>query len=434
MPMTSINIQWLGNLENNVKAVALLKPAVKNINVLTPSRRVHLVEHQPLITWERHPLRGDAASSISLFFHFFRFQYKETFLRMSAQDTDDTTKVYCTVPNFSEEAIYELLRNDILKDITEVKEIHYIIFMPGKTPLQISQYQYDNYRDPEYEEQWSFLIVDRVDAAKDGVLLCNLHPYHGFRDAVRQKPAEASMSCAALAVASINWSEVRESAFLTATTRIALYDNRGNKDAQGFLKMAEAVDFGVHYVVADPEDDDDEPPPSLDSLDGLHRYTAIELPGNESTDTICTQHQRQSTEMNLDPNRLAIIDDKFDDEGVLLVQVEPRRELRCKPPVGGELLCWNTLGFMTWEEMEECAAKHSESKQDSTERRFRYYRTQAGVIIASMEAHEVLSTFTRPRQESDGVDENGEMGDVEDVFVEELPWDYFQKQKAAEDT
>lgn len=32
------------------------------------------------------------------------------------------------------------------------------------------------------------------------------------------------------------------------------------------------------------------------------------------------------------------------------------------------------------------------------------------------------SSFTRPpRPESDGVDENGAMGDVEDVFVEELP-------------
>ncbi|CEJ84924.1 hypothetical protein VHEMI03618 [[Torrubiella] hemipterigena] len=248
-------------------------------------------------------------------------------------------------------------------------------------------------------------------------------------------PGEASMSCAALAVASINWTEVRESAFLTekpAMIRIALYDNRASKDKQGFLRIAEAVDFGVHYVVSDGEIDDGEPPPKLDSLDGLNRYKAIELKGAESTDAVCKRHQQQSTEKSLDQNRLAIVDDKFDDEGILLVQIEPRMEVRCKPPVGGELLCWKAAGFMTWEEVEEFASKHSETKKDSDERRFKYYRTKAGVIIASMEAHKVPSTFTRLRQESDGVDDNGEMGDAEDVFVEELPWDYFLKQKAGE--
>lgn len=402
---------------------------------------------------------------------------------MGAQDVDDITKVYCTVPNLGEEAIYNFIRNDVVSTINDLKEGSSIIFMPGQTPQQIFQYQYDSYRNPDYDEQWFFLIVDTTNAAKDGILLCNLHPYHGFRDAVRQMPDEASMSCAALAVASINWEDMRESEFSNGNPtipRFALYDNRISRNESSFLRIAEAVDFGVHYVVGDPESNDDEPPPELDNLDGLDRYTAIELKGHLSTDELCKQHQRHAEEKGLDQNRLAVADNKFADEGALIVQVEPRKEFRCKPPVGGELLWWDAIGFMSWDEIEDFASKHSDFeykwtvdcmsrllaastgsenrgsrdvdradnepgrnydgqvqdkdvKQDSEERRFKYYRAKSGTIIASIEGHDVPSTFTRPRQKSDGVDENGEMRDIEDTFVEELPWDYFLKKVSAEE-
>lgn len=73
--------------------------------------------------------------------------------------------------------------------------------------------------------------------------------------------------------------------------------------------------------------------------------------------------------------------------------------------------------------------KESEATQSAEERQFRYYRTRLGKVVASMEPYEVPSTFTRPREESDGVDGSGEMGPVEDTFVEELPWDYYLKIK-----
>ncbi len=55
------------------------------------------------------------------------------------------------------------------------------------------------------------------------------------------------------------------------------------------------------------------------------------------------------------------------------------------------------------------------------------------MVIASIEPHEIPTTFSRPRQESDGLDENGEMGAVEDTMLEELPWDYYLKKDAAEE-
>lgn len=184
-------------------------------------------------------------------------------------------------------------------------------------------------------------------------------------------------------------------------------------------------------------------------------------------------HRGYAESYATDPNRIVVIDDNFASEGALLVQVEPRQQLRAKPPAAGELLYWNLIGFMSWEEMETFAKNYPSSKKQSTtslsssvsagsarptletqqpesepresseqehniqgrsskNRRFRYYRTQLGMVIASLDGYDIPCTFKRPRQKSDGLDENGEMGQLQDVIVEELPWDYYIKQSISD--
>lgn len=398
---------------------------------------------------------------------------------MSVQVDEDSIKVYCNVNGLTAQTIYELLRSDAAGTIAEVKEQFAVIVLPEQRPLQIFQYQDTHYKKPDYDEQSYFLIVDSPDPVADGVLLCNLTGDHGFPDAVREEPAMAGMAAGSLGIANSNWCEMREGAWCEdepLVRRLAVYDNRASTQGQSSrLRMVEAVDYGLHYAYKNVEDldDPDEPPPLKKSVDDLFRYTAIELDGHQSTDELCEQHQQLAEENGLFQNAFAVIDDRFDEEGVLLIQTNPRKELRCKPPVAGELLWWHAVGLMNWAEMEAFAAKHTmpdyrwtvdvmtklensssasetpvtstlqpqdsregisteEQAQASEGRRFRYYRTSSGMVIASMEPHEVPSTVMRPRQESDGVDENGDRGAIEDTFVEELPWDYYLKKDSSE--
>ncbi|KAM3549228.1 hypothetical protein ARSEF4850_008969 [Beauveria asiatica] len=396
---------------------------------------------------------------------------------MSAAEADDSIKVYCTVTGFTEDAICELLRSDVLSTVEEVKEQFAVKFVPDQRPLQIVKHQSDNYKVPDYSEQSYFLIVDSVNAATDGVLLCDLEAEHGFPDAVRNMPDMAGMTAASLGIANSDWTEVREGTWQEQqppVRRLPVYDNRANGDRDSFHQLANAVDVGLHYV------NDEGDPPSLGSIDDLFRYVAISLDQSCDKDELIRQHQRYAEEKGLDSNRLAVADDKFAAEGALLIQVEPRKELRCKPPVAGELLYWNAIGFMDWEEIEEFASKHSdfeqrlvqermgalqppstadpevpeteeaergddefdkdqsqhtrdtEVQQDSGERRFRYYRTRLGMVIASIDGQEIPANFTRSRQVSEGVDEFGEKSPVQDTIVEELPWDYYLTKNAAE--
>ncbi|KAF1730141.1 hypothetical protein CRV24_009597 [Beauveria bassiana] len=366
---------------------------------------------------------------------------QESLVNMSAVADDDSIKVYCTVTGFTEDAICELLRSDVLSTVEEVKEQFTVKFVPGQRPLRIVKHQRDNYKVPDYSDQSYFLIVDSVNAATDGVLLCDLEAEHGFPDAVRNMPDMASMTAASLGIANSDWTEVREGTWQEQqppVRRLAVYDNRTNGDRDSFHQLANAVDVGLHYV------NDEGDPPSLGSIDDLFRYVAISLEQSYDKDELIGQHQRYAEEKGLDSNRLAVVDDKYADEGALLIQVEPQKKLRCKPPVAGELLYWNAIGFMDWEEIEEFASKHSdfeqsrhtrdtEGQQNTEERRLRYYRTRLGMVIASMNSQEIPTNFTRSRQGSEGVDEFGEKGPVQDTIVEELPWDYYLTKNAAEE-
>ncbi|KAJ6779446.1 hypothetical protein PWT90_05425 [Aphanocladium album] len=397
---------------------------------------------------------------------------------MSNSDGDDRIKVYCTVSGLAEQAICELLRSDAAGSVAEVKELFSVIPLPDQRHLQIFQHQDETYKKPEYDEQSYFLIVDSANPAVDGVLLCNLKGDHGFPDAVREMPAMAGMSAASLGIANTNWSEVRENGWNEQEPRIeriAVYDNRREKE-HDFLRLAEAVDYGLHYLYTDLDGlDPDEPPPLTTSLDNLFRYTAVELDNPQSIQDTCRHHQNLAKDKDLNRNIFATIDDNIAEEGVLLVQVQPRKELRCKLPLAGELLWWSAVGLVDWEEMTDLAATHSDieykwtidrmtnlqqtahagqkktfsttghdnykdhntddpDEANSGERRFRYYRTKSGLVIASIDVYDIPSTITRQRQESDGVDKNGEMGKMEDIVVEELPWDFYLTRDASEET
>ncbi|KAJ3484048.1 hypothetical protein NLG97_g7155 [Lecanicillium saksenae] len=402
---------------------------------------------------------------------------------MSTSAEDNRIKVYCTVSGLTEKAICELLHSDVTGALDEVIELFCIIFLPNHRPLQIFQYQEETYKKPDYDEQSYFLIVDSANPAADEVLLCNLKGDHGFPDAVREMPAMAGKSAASLGIANSNWVEMRENAWNDEEPRIgrlAIYDNRA-ADGAGFLRIAEAIDYGLHYLYTDPDEleDSDEPPPIKTTLDDLFRYTAIDLDTPQSLQDLCEYHGHIAKDKDMHSNIFAAIDDDFTDEGILLVQLQPRKELRCQLPLAGELLWWYAVGLMRWEEMVDFASKYSDldykwtvdrmmgletlthagqekkasgaggdveddnksqgskEKEDSEEReerRFRYYRSKAGIVIASIDPYEIPSTFTRQRQESDGVDGNGEMGQVEDTLVEELPWDFYLKTDGVEGT
>lgn len=390
---------------------------------------------------------------------------------MNAVEDDDSIKVYCTVCGLTEDRICQFLRSDVLGSVQEVKEQFAIKFMPDQRPLQILEYQRGHYKMPNYDEQSYFLIVDSVNVVTDGVLLCNLEAEHGFPDAVRNLPDMAGMTAASLSIANSNWTEVREGTWYDKQPpiqRLAVYDNRKGGDRESFFPLADAVDVGLQYVDLLYDDGN---PQSEGSIDDLFRYIAISLDQSCDTDELIKQHRHYAAENNLDANHFAVVDDNFTSKGALLIQVEPRKEVRCRPPVAGELLYWHAIGFMDWHEVEEFASKHSDygtrvgelrtaaqrnletkdssagnepdktqsqqahdtGEQEPQKHYFKYYRTTSGMLIASLDAHEIPTMFTRPRQKSDGVDDNGDMSAIKDTIVEELPWDYYQKTKDAEE-
>lgn len=285
---------------------------------------------------------------------------------MNVPDDNYVIKVYCTVTGITEDAIYEALRSDALETVEEIKEQFGIIFMMGQRPLQIFKYQNEKHKVPNYCEQSYFLIIDSADMATDGVLLCNLEAEHGFADAVRHMPDAAGMAAASLGIVNTDWTEVREWAWYEQkppVERFAIYDNRTDGKEGTFHPLAFAVDAGLHYI-----GDEGEPLPERTiNDDAVSRYTPISLDKSCDLEGLVEMHRKQVEEKDLDEHRFVVVDDSFATDGALLVQVEPRRELRCKTPVAGELLYWYAIGFMNWLEIHEFALRHSDFEDPSKE-------------------------------------------------------------------
>lgn len=278
---------------------------------------------------------------------------------MSFPSDNERIKVYSTVNELIPDDIYELLRSAAFETFEEAREQFAIKFMPDERPLRIFQYQNEKYKIPDQSEESYFLIVDSANPGKDGVLLCNLKADHGLPDALRVMPDMAGMTAASLGIANSDWTDVREATFRERkppVCRIAVYDNRQHADRGSFHPLADAVDVGLHYV------NDEGEPRAQGSIDDLFRYVAIspDNAGSLDDDELVKQHQRYAQEKDLDPERFAVVDDVFMEEGVSLRLVQPRSELRCSPPLAGELLYWHAIGFMDWEEVKKFASKHGD--------------------------------------------------------------------------
>lgn len=122
------------------------------------------------------------------------------------------------------------------------------------------------------------------------------------------------------------------------------------------LKLADQIDSGLHNVIANPDHTPDSEPNPISSLDQMSRYRGIILGEKCSDDALKVLHQRQSEEKSLDSQRFAVVDDDYGTAGLLLVQAHSDRRFRCSPPCAGELLWWNVIGFMTWDDIESFAS------------------------------------------------------------------------------
>lgn len=277
---------------------------------------------------------------------------KASHIMSLSEDDDYIIKVYCTVDGLTEDAIYELLLSDALKTVEEVKELFSVKFMPDERPLRVLEHHSCRYSLPGLSEKRYLLIIDSVDAAKHGVLLCNVDAKHGFPDALRVLPGMVGLTAALLGVANSDWTEVREGVWYEQqppVRRLAVYDNRKDADRDSFHSLADDLDVGAHYVNPDEIE-----PRELGSIDDLFRYMAIspDNAGSLDEDELVKQHQRYAEEKNLDPERFAVVDDKFTTEGVSLMVVQPRKELRCRGSRAGELLYWHAIGFISdWQEV-----------------------------------------------------------------------------------
>lgn len=88
----------------------------------------------------------------------------------------------------------------------------------------------------------------------------------------------------------------------------------------------------------------------------MSRYRGFELSEKHDDNGLKALHRRHSEEKRLDPQRFAVVDDEYDTKELLLVHAKSNGRFRCRPPCAGELL-WNTIGFMTWDEIESFASK-----------------------------------------------------------------------------
>lgn len=111
-------------------------------------------------------------------------------------------RVYSSAAGLSEDAIFELLRNEAMDNLDDMFSI---TLQPAASPQQICQHHHKNYFRPEYSETQFLIIFDSAKAATDGVLLVNLEAEHGCRDAIREMPSMAALASGSISVAQSDW-------------------------------------------------------------------------------------------------------------------------------------------------------------------------------------------------------------------------------------
>ncbi|GAB7337618.1 hypothetical protein MBLNU457_g2916t1 [Dothideomycetes sp. NU457] len=257
------------------------------------------------------------------------------------------------------EKVYDLLENERTED-GGIQGFEINLVVKGLSAQEICKHHQETVRPGGKIYTTLFLIFDDPDPEAKGVLLVELGEYHGFWDAVRCMPDLAVMEIASLSIGNTDWYTQREqweyeTVFDIINYHFALYDllTDGN-----FKTALDAMNDGVQglHANSDLELSDDE----IDTgLPGVSRtYHKGIQPEDRDLAQISRHHPSYARANGLDPEMFAVVDDKYTEEGVLFVRLDPGNEsFRCKGLVAGEIFAWIFMRFMTWDEAKAFASR-----------------------------------------------------------------------------
>ncbi|KAK3185751.1 hypothetical protein K4F52_005406 [Lecanicillium sp. MT-2017a] len=222
---------------------------------------------------------------------------------------------------------------------------------------QVCQYHRQHYPDGNKDgiHASNFLLFDSDEPKTRGVLLVDLRKDTGYADAVRRLPSEAALGAAAVAVGSSDWQTTRQTAFTMpgenslVLARFALYNLA---DGTPFAKRAlSRIDCGIHDLdIYEYQDTGSMQSGEAEENEDHYnfRYEVI-IPGTKDStvEDIIGRHNGIASAKGLDDNRFVILDNEYEQEGVLIVQVDPKDQFLCKGAPAGELIWWIAIGFTT---------------------------------------------------------------------------------------
>lgn len=131
----------------------------------------------------------------------------------------------------------------------------------GSSAQQVCQHHQHHYPNgnPHGIHDTLLLIFDAPNPSIRGILLINVHAYHGYADAIRLRPNTAGMTIASLAMGSSDWLTEREGAFdesladVQPVPRFILYNTV--PDAPFSQKLVRDIDLGLHLINTSPSGD-----------------------------------------------------------------------------------------------------------------------------------------------------------------------------------
>lgn len=234
----------------------------------------------------------------------------------------DKFKVYLTA-TIDRDAVVAALYKDV--DEESVAEETFVFeSLHGHTTQQVVRHHRDSGSKEEDVHPKMFLVFDSDDLEERGALFVSLDEYHGFDDAVRLMPDDANMSICSLSIANDDWHTLREDLpdEKTETAPVdwfALYNLLPNGQQARFDDAALAMNLGIQEVgVGDPGEDL--------NMDGLRKIYRDVSPDIRDVGRIRDGHAAYADENGLDADRFAVIDGQYEDDGVLIAQVQPNQD------------------------------------------------------------------------------------------------------------
>lgn len=257
----------------------------------------------------------------------------------------------------------------LLAEVADIRETFHYKALHRYTAQQVCQYHRQHYPGENKDGIHSsiFLLFDSDKPATRGVLLVDLQPDSGYADAVRYLPSEAALAAAAVAVGSSDWQTTRHTAFTTsreneislAPSRFALYNLAdGAPIAKGALSR---IDSGIHDIDI-YEYQETGRLQSKEAEENEHYYNfryEVIIPDTKNLRDIIGRHGGIASAKGLDETRFVILDSEYEQEGALIVQVDPKDQFRCKGAPAGELVWWIAIGFATWQDIKDFAERHN---------------------------------------------------------------------------